>query len=104
MPEFEVTHAEKGTIYFAKVKPKKVSFEAIILNIMPKTDRNSRPFITVLLQAQGQKAAKWNCFDEEQAKKIKPHACMLITGTYFGPFKRRLDSAEVIKKLGGKKP
>ena len=103
MPEYEVSHVEKGTLFFSKVKPRKVSFEAIVLNIIPKVDRSGRPFITVVLQAQGEKSSKWNCFDKEQAKKIKPHACMQVTGTYFGPFKRRLDSAEVIKKIGGKK-
>ena len=103
MPEFEVTHVEKGTLFFAKIKPRKVCFEAIVLNIMPRVDKNERAFITVVLQAQGEKAAKWNCFDQEQAQKIKSHACISVYGTYFGPFKRRLDKAEVIKTIGGKK-
>jgi len=103
MPEVEYDYSEKGTLFFKKVKTRQVTFEAIVMSIEARVDKNNRPFTTILLQPLGEKAAKWNCFDSEQARFIKSKTMVLVHGTYFGPFKKRIDQTEVIKTLGGKK-
>jgi len=103
MPQFEVdeTKTDKksdGSIYFKKVKPRQIKFEATVIEIESRVDVEERAFKSIRIQVTGKdKIEKWNCFSNA-ADKLKTGDTFVGLGTYFGPLKQRLE--KVIKKGG----
>jgi len=104
MVELEIDCVKNGTIYFKKAVKRNVEFKAIVLEVEACVDRNNRPFTAAYLQPEeSKKKERWNCFDLIEAKKIKPRRRLLVTGIYFGPFKKELKTVEVIRKRRNQK-
>lgn len=103
MPQFEIDENKtdensNGTIYFKKVKPRQIKFEATVIEVESRTDVEGRLFKSIRIQKlQTEKTEKWNCFSNA-ADKLKTGDTFVGLGTYFGPLKQRL---EQVKKIGG---